>query len=68
MRGSAAAGPVRADAHRRAMLAMEELYEEHLILGKTGREGLLEGGLGTGTIPRRAPKLRSQRCAVRMRG
>lgn len=50
------------------MLAMEELCEEHLILGKTGRKGLLEGGLGTGTIPRRAPKLRSQRCAVQMHG
>ena len=50
------------------MLAMEELCEEHLLLGKTGSDGLLEGGLVIGTTPRRAPKLRSQRCAVQVRG
>ena len=68
MRGSAAGEGAVRDARGRAMLAMEELCEEQLILGKTGREGLLEGGLGIDTTPMRAPKLRSQRCAVQVRG
>ena len=50
------------------MLAMGSVRKELLVLGKTGGEGLLQGGLGIGTTPRRAPKLRSQRCAVQVRG
>ena len=46
------------------MLAMGSVRKELLVLGKTGGEGLLQGGLGIGTTPRRAPK----RCAVQVRG
>ena len=50
------------------MLAMGSVRKELVVLGKTGREGLPQGGLVIGTTPRRAPKLRSQRCAVQEHG
>ena len=64
----AAGASASAGGAGRAMLAMGSVRKELLVLGKTGGEGLLQGGLGIGTTPRCAPKLRSQRCAVQVRG